>query len=65
MPGEASLAAGGLPIGLAHHVKLKKAVTKDQPVRWSDVEIDETSQAVQVRREMEAMFTGPSVQAAQ
>jgi len=65
MPGEASLAAGGLPIGLAHHVKLKKAVTKDQPVRWSDVEIDETSQAVQVRREMEAMFAGPSVQAAQ
>lgn len=65
MPGEASLAAGGLPIGLAHHVKLKNPVAKDQPVGWADVEIDETSQAVQVRREMEAMFADPSVQAAQ
>lgn len=65
MPGAASLAAGGLPIGLAHHVKLKNPVAKDQPVRWSDVDIDETSQAVRIRREMEAMFAGQSVQAAQ
>jgi predicted homoserine dehydrogenase-like protein len=65
MPGAASLATGGLPIGLAHHVKLKNAVAKDQPVRWSDVDIDETSQAVRVRREMEKMFPGTTAQAAQ
>jgi predicted homoserine dehydrogenase-like protein len=65
MPGEASLAAGGLPIGLAHGVKLKNAVAKDQAVGWPDVEIDETSQAVQVRREMETMFANRARQNAQ
>jgi predicted homoserine dehydrogenase-like protein len=56
MPAEDSLACGGLPIGLAHDVALKSAIRKDQPVTWADVDIDATSQAVQVRREMEAMF---------
>ncbi len=56
MPAEDSLARGGLPIGLAHDVTLKSAVPKDQPVTWADVDIDASSQAVQVRREMEAMF---------
>ena len=65
MPAATSLAAGGLPIGLAHGVTLKNAVTKDQPVRWADVEIDANIQAVQVRREMEAMFADPSAAAAQ
>lgn len=65
MPADASLAAGGLPIGLAHGVKLKNAVSKDRPVGWADVEIDTSSQAVQIRREMESMFADPSVQAAQ
>ncbi len=58
MPAEDSLARGGLPIGLAHDVTLKTAVAKDQQVTWADVEIDTSSQAVQVRREMEAMFAG-------
>ena len=57
MPAEDSLARGGLPIGLAHDVALKSAVQKDQPVTWADVDIDASSQAVQVRREMEAMFS--------
>ncbi|MEL0144700.1 MAG: SAF domain-containing protein, partial [Alphaproteobacteria bacterium] len=65
MPGADSLVASGLPIGLAHHVKLKNAVAKDRPVTWADVEIDETSQAVRIRREMEAMFSGATAQAAQ
>jgi predicted homoserine dehydrogenase-like protein len=56
MPADDSLACGGLPIGLAHGVALKTAVAKDQPVTWAHVDIDATSQAVQVRREMEAMF---------
>ena len=65
MPSDASLAAGGLPIGLAHGVKLKNAVAQDAPVSWADVEIDETIQAVQIRREMEAMFADPARAAAQ
>ncbi|NNE82521.1 MAG: Gfo/Idh/MocA family oxidoreductase [Alphaproteobacteria bacterium] len=56
MPAEDSLACGGLPIGLAHNVTLKAPVAKDQPVTWANVDIDTTSQAVQIRREMEAMF---------
>jgi predicted homoserine dehydrogenase-like protein len=65
MPAAASLAAGALPIGLAHGVTLKNAVAKDQPVGWADVEIDPNIQAVQVRREMEAMFADPAAAAAQ
>jgi predicted homoserine dehydrogenase-like protein len=56
MPADDSLACGGLPIGLAHNVTLKSPVAKDQPVTWANVDIDTTSQAVQIRREMEAMF---------
>lgn len=65
MPAEASLGEGGLPIGLAHGVRLKNPVACDQPVRWSDVEIDADSQAVRVRREMEAMFADAGAAAAQ
>lgn len=56
MPAQKSLALGGLPIGLAHRVKLKRSIAKDQSVCWDDVEIDMTSQAVQVRKEMEALY---------
>ena len=63
MPAEDSLACGGLPIGLAHNVTLKTAVARDQPVTWANVDIDATSQAVQVRREMEAMFSGQAAAA--
>ena len=63
MPADDSLACGGLPIGLAHDVTLKTAVAKDQPVTWANVDIDASSQAVQVRREMEAMFSGQAAAA--
>ncbi len=56
MPAAASLAQGALPIGLAHHVPLRRAVPAGQVVRWADVAVDEASQAVRIRREMEAMF---------
>lgn len=52
---EDSLAGGGLPIGLAHGMKLKRAVPLGQMVSWDDVEIVD-SQAVRVRRQMEEMF---------
>jgi predicted homoserine dehydrogenase-like protein len=53
LPAADSLAGGYLPLGLAHKVKLKRDIAPMQPVRWSDVEFDAASQAVQIRREME------------
>ena len=54
MPAEESLRLQGLPLGLAHHVRLQHPVAAGQIVRWSDVEIDESLPAVAFRREMEA-----------
>jgi predicted homoserine dehydrogenase-like protein len=54
MPATESLRIGGLPIGLAHHVTLRRAVKAGAPLTWSDVTVDETSEAVRIRREMEA-----------
>ena len=56
MPAADSLALGGLPLGLAHHVKLVRPVASGQPVKWSDVAVDATNAAVRFRREMEAEF---------
>ena len=56
MPAADSLRLGGLPIGLAHNVRLRNSVKAGSPVRWADVSIDETSEAVRLRREMEASF---------
>jgi predicted homoserine dehydrogenase-like protein len=59
MPAADSLRAGALPIGLAHGVKVNRAVKAGETIRWADVAIDDRGQAVQVRREMERAFAGP------
>ena len=56
MPAAASLEGGCLPIGLAHNMRLRHPIKAGGSVRWSDVAVDETSEAVRVRREMEAAF---------
>src|SRR5512140_3562055 len=53
-----SLTLGGLPLGLAHNVKLVRAVKKGQSLTWADVAIDASLPAYKVRREMEALFAG-------
>jgi predicted homoserine dehydrogenase-like protein len=53
MPAAESLRIGGLPLGLAHRLRLKNAVASGTAVRWQDVEIDENDPAVRFRREME------------
>ncbi len=53
---ERSLAFGGLPLGLAHNVKLVRDVKKGRSVSWADVKMDESLPAYRVRREMEALF---------
>ena len=47
---------GHLPIGLAQGVTLNCAVGSNQPVHWSDVEIDEMHPVVRLRREMETGY---------
>jgi predicted homoserine dehydrogenase-like protein len=58
VPAERSLAEGALPIGLAHHVRLKHAVPVGEIVRWTDAVIPD-SEAVAARREMERRFALP------
>ncbi|WP_426392365.1 NAD(P)H-dependent oxidoreductase [Variovorax sp. R-27] len=56
LPAERSLRLGGLPLGLAHNVKLVRPVKKGQSLSWADVAIDTTTAAYRLRNEMEAMF---------
>ncbi len=56
MPARDSLAIGGLPLGLAHGVRLEKSVKAGQPVRWTDVVLGASNPAVRFRREMETVF---------
>ncbi len=56
MPAQASLAAGCLPIGLAHNLVLTRPVAIGQPVRWHDVAFDEADPTIRFRREMERVF---------
>jgi predicted homoserine dehydrogenase-like protein len=51
-----SLGIGALPLGLASNVKMVQAVVAGAPIRWQDVDIDDSQQAVLLRREMEAGF---------
>ena len=57
MPADKSLKMGGLPIGLAHHIRLKNNVNIDQQILWDDVEIDPADQAVSVRKDMEKLYS--------
>ncbi len=58
VPAAASLAAGALPIGLAHGVRLSRPVAEGALVRWGDVVVDGEDDAVRFRREMEALGAG-------
>lgn len=57
-PASISLEKGFLPIGLASGVRLKRDIAEGEIVRWADVEIDEADDAVVIRRQMEALFSG-------
>ena len=53
IPASRSLAVGALPIGLAHNVKLKRAVAKDTVVCVDDVVLERDLDVVALRQEME------------
>ena len=56
MPARDSARRRALPIGLAHKVRLKRAIAEGQVLSWDDVEFDAASRAVRLRREMEQTF---------
>ncbi|MDP9875771.1 homoserine dehydrogenase [compost metagenome] len=62
LPAERSLRLGGLPLGLAHNVRLVRPVKKGQSLSWADVAMDTTTAAYRLRQEMETLFT-PAVRA--
>ncbi|MBI37053.1 MAG: flagellar biosynthesis protein FlgA [Alphaproteobacteria bacterium] len=55
MPSVDSLANKCLPIGLAQGIALNTDVHAGSPITWDQVNIDLTSQAVKLRREMESL----------
>ncbi len=55
LPAETSRSIRGLPLGLAHQIKLKRPVALGQCLSWDDVEIDPQLPAVQLRQELESL----------
>jgi predicted homoserine dehydrogenase-like protein len=47
-----------LPIGIAEFACLKSEVRKDEPVRYSQVRLDEDNPVVGLRREQDKLFAG-------
>jgi predicted homoserine dehydrogenase-like protein len=64
LPAAKSVQLGGLPLGLAHGIKVVRPVRKGQSLSWADVAMDTATHAYKIRREMEAMFTAPLLKAA-
>jgi predicted homoserine dehydrogenase-like protein len=56
LPATTSRAIGGLPLGLAHGVRLKRPVAAHARVTWDDVAFDLADPAIAFRREMEQSF---------
>ena len=56
-PASTSRARNALPIGLAHHLKIKRPVGMDQTLTWDDVEFDAKDPAIAFRKEMERVFS--------
>lgn len=65
LPAEKSAAIGGLPLGLAHGIKLVRPVKRGQSLCWADVALDTAAPAYKVRKEMEAMFAPALANAAE
>ena len=64
LPAQTSARMGGLPLGLAHGIRVVRAVRQGQSLTWADVAIDTSTKAYQLRHEMEAMFAAPMSKAA-
>jgi predicted homoserine dehydrogenase-like protein len=49
-------AGNSLPVGLAPGAQIKRLVPAGRIVTWDDVELDESSTVVRLRREQDALF---------
>jgi predicted homoserine dehydrogenase-like protein len=56
LPAKKSVALGGVPLGLAHSVKVVRPVKQGDSVTWDDVAMDTTTHAYKIRKELEALF---------
>jgi len=64
MPVDTSMRMGGLPLGLAHDIKLVRPVKKGHSLSWADVAIDTSTRAYAIRKELEALHGEPVLKAA-
>jgi len=64
LPADTSMRMGGLPLGLAHDIKVVRPVKKGQSLSWADVAIDTTTRAYAIRKELEALHGQPLLKAA-
>ncbi|MBY6154453.1 Gfo/Idh/MocA family oxidoreductase [Vannielia litorea] len=64
IPATESVALNALPIGLAHHVRLKRSVSQDQVVSLDDVDIVDDLDIHALRREQRRLLS-PGAEAAQ
>ena len=55
LPSSKSVQLGGVPLGLAHDVKVIRPVPQGQVVTWADVAMDTTTRAYQLRMELEGL----------
>jgi predicted homoserine dehydrogenase-like protein len=56
LPAATSARIGGLPLGLAHGVRVVRPVRQGQSLCWDDVAMDTGSRAYALRRELERLF---------
>lgn len=56
LPATKSVVMGGLPLGLAHDIKLIRPVKKGQSLCWDDVAVDTSTHAYKIRQELETKF---------
>jgi predicted homoserine dehydrogenase-like protein len=56
LPASRSMDMGGLPLGLAHQVRVIRPVKKGQSLCWADVAMDTQTDAYKVRKSMETLI---------
>ncbi len=56
-PAKKSLAMGGVPLGLAHSVKVVRPVAKGQCLTWADVAMNTSTAAYRMRKSLESLVT--------
>jgi predicted homoserine dehydrogenase-like protein len=64
LPAAKSAAMGGLPLGLAHSVKVVRPVRQGQSLTWDDVAMDTSTHAYRTRKAMEDLFAPTARKAA-